>query len=204
MKVQKLIYSLFASIMLSGIMMVSAAAAAPKSGDESCLALPSGKKDGIFAENTASRVEPQRVYEYEVIIQQTPDNESSAATPQDASILASQNLPFNFTFDFYANLQSRMFNNTKNSVKITIDDSCWVDKTAYEKFPNAVMRINLYNGATDKLLDYFDVPISCDGAASSYSVTFKNVPTGDIYFILSKTLDTYDYELKGTGTISNP
>ncbi|ALS30175.1 hypothetical protein IJ21_48140 [Paenibacillus sp. 32O-W] len=167
-------------------------------GVQSCEA-PEG-----FAEDTSPAGPVEHVNTIEpVMVNSLSGNTIPKSVPREnLTALLSEPLPFDFTFSFYANLTSRMFDNTGDSVTIEITDSCWVDNDGYE-LDDQYFAIYLYTGDHDLIGYTLSMPVWCDGNYSSHSVTFDDVPEGDIYFVLSKPYTTYDYELKGSGRISS-
>uniref|UniRef100_UPI0002884A4B hypothetical protein n=1 Tax=Paenibacillus senegalensis TaxID=1465766 RepID=UPI0002884A4B len=152
----------------------------------------------VFKEYVGEFVEPQVIHHIQATMVELSDE--GEVTTSDISALA-ESLPFNFEFDFYANLTSRTFSNTQSNVTIRINDACWADPDHFA-WPDQFFRLSLYAGGS--LAGWADIPIECDGGASSISVNFDNIPSGEIYFVMSKPVSTYDGNLVGTGRIFNP
>ncbi|CAH0122366.1 MULTISPECIES: hypothetical protein [unclassified Paenibacillus] len=203
MKVRKFFFSFLSALMVASVVMVASVSAAPDSGNN-CSSIPSGGEQGIFAEDTSPRGKVQHVNKIEPIMVNNASTNSITGplSSEDFSTIMSESLPFDFTFSFKANLTSRKFNSTGDSVTIEIKDSCWVDSDGYE-LDDQYFAIYLYTGDGDLVGYTLSMPVWCDGNYSSHSVTFDKVPKGDIYFVLSKPYTTYDYELSGYGQIRN-
>ncbi|MFC6332816.1 hypothetical protein ACFP56_09300 [Paenibacillus septentrionalis] len=154
------------------------------------------------SEARLSEIQPTIVYETRV----NTSNNSITYSPLDSqfSAFSSTALPFNFEFNFSSNLTSRTFSNNGSNVTIRIDDACWTSIDGYS-LEHQHFAIYLYKGDGTLIGYTLDMPVHCDGpnGPTTHSVTFNNVPKGDIYFRLSKPVTTYSYYLEGTGRIFN-
>ncbi|URN96250.1 MAG: hypothetical protein NAG76_08570 [Candidatus Pristimantibacillus lignocellulolyticus] len=118
---------------------------------------------------------------------------------------AAENMPYYFSFDFDSTLtSSTIVNNTAGTIRITASGD-WVQSP------------NVYSGTQ---YDYYDITLYA-GGVSKGTKRFKtgswkhadwtNVPTGNIYFVMTKSYYTYtgayspDYigDIVGDGAILN-